>query len=120
MTHRLSAGQKIQYPFVVRPHSGHWEVLVINTDRPYQEALFQSKAEAAAFAEARNECWREAQRLTYALIVRLNEAADLELSSSKAASSKRKNDKLERYHLKPLSWALEFGETVIAALRRAR
>ncbi len=71
---RLVVSQ-IQYPFVVLPLSVGWEVLFVGADRPFREALFDSREEAYAFAESQNGCWRDSRKLMYSLIQRATDSA---------------------------------------------
>ena len=105
--------QKIQYPFVVVPHSDSWEVLFTDTERPYREALLDSREEALVLAEARNDCWRASRQLTYALIARLTERARLDISS-RTLKSADPEGLLQR----SIAWLSEVRKGLFSALQR--
>ena len=111
---RRQVGQKFQYPFVVVPLLGDWEVLFTDTERPYREALLASKEQALALAEARNECWRASRELTYALITRLTERARLDVSSRRLERADS-----EGLLQRSIARVTEIGKGIFSALQRS-
>lgn len=67
MTDTLIKKTRVHYPYVVEPVQDYWEVLFVDTDRPYRVALLEERVEAIAQADRLNHLWwsslRESQRL---------------------------------------------------------
>lgn len=75
MTKIFTKKTRIHYPYVVEPVVDRWEVLFVETDRPYRTALFDEKVDAVAEADRLNHLWRASIMESRRLLAQVAERA---------------------------------------------
>ena len=86
MNRTFAKGTRVHYPYVVEPVQDCWEVLFVETDRPYRTALFYERTEAIVEADRLNHLWWSSLRESQRLLGQIAEKAALQPSSASRAS----------------------------------
>jgi len=86
MTDTYQPDPKVLWPYVTMPTHGRWEVLFVDTKRPYRVALFEDELEANTEAIRLNHLWWLSLKESRELLERVRERAFPRPSSVARAS----------------------------------